>query len=56
VAAALREQSDVTWRGLRKTISLEIIDEESYEKSMIMYVNIGDPRQIAGRLLVPHVK
>merc|ERR1719170_62312 len=30
-----------------KTISLEIVDEESYEKSLIMYVNIGEPRQIA---------
>merc|ERR1719154_398935 len=30
-----------------KTISLEIIDEESYEKNLIMYVNIGEPRQIA---------
>jgi len=30
-----------------KTISLEIIDEESYEKSLILYVNIGEPRQIA---------
>merc|ERR1739848_17569 len=30
-----------------KTISLEITDEESYEKNLIMYVNIGEPRQIA---------
>merc|ERR1719461_1504939 len=30
-----------------KTIELPIIDEESYEKSLIMYVNIGEPRQIA---------
>merc|ERR1719153_713973 len=30
-----------------KTISLNVIDEESYEKSLIMYVNIGEPRQIA---------
>merc|ERR1719427_475277 len=29
-----------------KTISLEITDEESYEKNLIMYVNIGEPRQI----------
>merc|ERR1712077_108051 len=26
-----------------KTISLEIVDEESYEKNLIMYVNIGEP-------------
>merc|ERR1719153_1973596 len=30
-----------------KTISLNVIDEESYEKNLIMYVNIGEPRQIA---------
>merc|ERR1739838_56046 len=30
-----------------KTISLEITDEESYEKNLIMYANIGEPRQIA---------
>merc|ERR1712055_722272 len=30
-----------------KTITLNIVDEESYEKSLIMYVNIGTPRQIA---------
>merc|ERR1711909_136612 len=30
-----------------KTITLKITDEESYEKSLIMYVNIGEPRQIA---------
>merc|ERR1712156_1336099 len=30
-----------------KTISLEIVDEESYEKNLIMYVNIVEPRQIA---------
>ena len=36
----------------RKTISLEIVDEESYEKNLIMYVNIGEPRQIAGKFFV----
>merc|ERR1712168_1364987 len=30
-----------------KSIELPITDEESYEKSLIMYVNIGEPRQIA---------
>merc|ERR1719420_85565 len=30
-----------------KTIELPITDEESYEKSLIMYVEIGEPRQIA---------
>merc|ERR1712002_341894 len=30
-----------------KTITLNVIDEESYEKSLIMYINIGVPRQIA---------
>merc|ERR1719195_56540 len=31
-----------------KTISIPILDEESYEKNIIMYVNIGEPRHIAG--------
>merc|ERR1712226_975325 len=30
-----------------KTITLKITDEESYEKSLIMYMGIGEPRQIA---------
>jgi len=30
-----------------KTIEIPITDEESYEKSLIMYVVIGEPRQIA---------
>merc|ERR1711872_27544 len=30
-----------------KIIELPITDEESYEKSLIMYINIGEPRQIA---------
>merc|ERR1719232_1341053 len=30
-----------------KTIELPIVDEESYEKSLIMYINLGEPRQIA---------
>merc|ERR1719430_454099 len=30
-----------------KTIEIPITDEESYEKNLIMYVNIGEPRQIA---------
>merc|ERR1712088_1265470 len=30
-----------------KTISIAIADEESYEKSLIMYVEIGEPRHIA---------
>merc|ERR1719347_2422129 len=34
-----------------KTISIAITDEESYEKSLIMYVEIGEPRHIAG----PHI-
>jgi hypothetical protein len=35
----------------RKLIPLAVIDEESYEKSLIMYVNIGEPRHIAGELM-----
>merc|ERR1712121_534880 len=30
-----------------KTISIAITDEESYEKNLIMYVEIGEPRHIA---------
>jgi len=30
-----------------KTIEIPIMDEESYEKSLLMYVVIGEPRQIA---------
>merc|ERR1711922_30032 len=30
-----------------KIVELPIIDEESYEKSLIMYLNLGEPRQIA---------
>jgi len=30
-----------------KTISIAITDEESYEKSLIMYVSIGEPRHIS---------
>merc|ERR1719347_222545 len=30
-----------------KIVSLAITDEESYEKNLIMYVNIGEPRHIA---------
>merc|ERR1719391_1393993 len=30
-----------------KILSIVITDEESYEKNLIMYVNIGEPRQIA---------
>ena len=38
--------------GFRKTISLEITDEESYEKNLIMYVNIEEPRHIAGEKII----
>merc|ERR1719412_949715 len=31
-----------------KVITIPITDEESYEKNLIMYVNIGEPRHIAG--------
>ena len=33
----------------RKTIEIPIIDEESYEKNLVMFVAIGEPRQIAGK-------
>jgi len=31
-----------------KIVSIPILDEETYEKNLIFYVNIGDPRHIAG--------
>jgi len=31
-----------------KIITIPILDEESYEKNLILYVNIGEPRHIAG--------
>merc|ERR1711933_362952 len=31
-----------------KIIEIPILDEESYEKNLIMYVNIEEPRHIAG--------
>merc|ERR1719402_1089951 len=31
-----------------KIITIPILDEESYEKNLVMYVTIGDPRHIAG--------
>ena len=33
----------------RKIIEIPIIDEEAYEKNLIMYVNIEEPRHIAGQ-------
>ena len=39
---------NLTLSKIRKIIELPVMDEESYEKSLIMYVNIGEPRQIAG--------
>ena len=32
----------------RKIIEIPIMDEEAYEKNLIMYVNIDEPRHIAG--------
>jgi len=32
----------------RKTITIPIIEEESYEKNVVMYVNLGEPKHIAG--------
>jgi len=31
-----------------KIITIPILDEETYEKNLVMYVNIGNPRHIAG--------
>jgi hypothetical protein len=37
----------------RQIIELPIMDEETYEKSLILYVNLGEPRQIAGEYFIP---
>ena len=34
----------------RKTIEIPISEEDSYEKNVVMYVVIGEPRHIAGNL------
>ena len=52
MTAQLIQSRLLTMTIIRKTISLEITDEESYEKNLIMYVNIGEPRQIYGKMLV----
>ena len=31
-----------------KTIAIPIIEEESYEKNVVMYVKLGEPKHIAG--------
>ena len=38
--------------NLRKIIEIPILDEESYEKNLIMYVEIDEPRHIAGKLVI----
>ena len=32
----------------RKMISIPIMEEESYEKNVVMYVCLGEPKHIAG--------
>ncbi len=36
----------------RKIIEIPIMDEEAYEKNLIMYVNIDEPRHIAGEWMM----
>ena len=33
----------------RKSIEIPIIEEDSYDKNVILYVAIGEPRHIAGK-------
>ena len=33
----------------RKTIEIPILEEDSYEKNVVMYVVIGEPKQLAGK-------
>lgn len=41
-----------TQHYFRKIIEIPILDEESYEKNLIMYVNIEEPRHIAGEKII----
>ena len=50
-------QHSIAWEGhlsetlsffYRKTIEIPIMEEDSYEKNVVMYVVIGEPRHIAG--------
>ena len=38
----------------RKYIEIPIIEEESYEKNVVMYVQIGEPEHIAGMCILFH--
>lgn len=35
----------------RKTIPLVIIEEGSYEKDVLFYVNLGEPQMVGGNVL-----
>ena len=39
----------------RKYIEIPIMEEDSYEKNVVMYVVIGEPRHIAGNLTLRYV-
>lgn len=35
----------------RKVIQLTILEEGSYEKDVLLYVNIGEPQMVGGKLI-----
>ena len=36
----------------RKTIEIPIMEEDSYEKNVVMYVVIGEPKHLAGKNII----
>lgn len=36
----------------RKFIPLNIIEEDSYEKDVLFYVNLGDPQMVGGNFFI----
>merc|ERR1712102_55866 len=46
VAIPYNTEDGTANEGTTKTISIAITDEESYEKNLIMYVEIGEPRHV----------
>jgi solute carrier family 8 (sodium/calcium exchanger) len=45
---AVEGEVEFTNEETEKIVSIPILDEETYEKNLIFYVNIGEPRHIAG--------
>ncbi len=39
-------------RSFRKIIEIPIVEEDTYEKNIVLYCSIGEPRHIAGKELL----